>query len=503
MTTRRDRSSQHSDLLSYAREWARAALSPNTETVLLVGSRLTTVVPVVLEHAPAARAVVIDPDGTATEAERLSSSTGSAALAILSGPDYAGTATIARQFANLHNSPVLVDPELAESAPEMVERAKQVLERLRFQASANDDARRASAGRYLLHTLANGARIAREGNATALAGQLTGVPAIIVAAGPSLDQNVHDLAPIRDRAVVIACDTAARSLLSVGIDPDLVVAADSSRANAAHLSAIPPSKSWLVAEPSVHPSTFAHFERRTFMFRVASHHPWPWLMSLGLDRGVLDTWGSVATTAFSLALTLNCGPIIFMGADFAFTDDRPYCRGTSLEGVWSMWAAGGAPYSAIWKAAIDKWPVTTATDVHGQPARTAPHLLTFRDWIVERAGEQAWRGLFNATGAGLLHGGGFEDRTATDVLRSAPVLQRELVHAALQRAHDGSRGDLTRFLTAGSAIVNSGDPGLVRDWQAFSGGGVTTRAIQSALATPELTAWLAGLQAALAVGAAS
>jgi hypothetical protein len=130
-----------------------------------------------------------------------------------------------------------------------------------------------------------------------LSSSLTRCSALVVAAGPSLDRNVHDLAPALDRTLVIACDTAARPLLTLGVEPDLIVAADSGRANAAYLSLLPPSRSWLVGEGSLHPSAFVHFDQRLFTFAVADHHPWPWLCTAGLDCTTLGTCRADATVA--------------------------------------------------------------------------------------------------------------------------------------------------------------------------------------------------------------
>jgi hypothetical protein len=365
--------------------------------------------------------------------------------------------------------------------------------RLQFGARANDEARRALAGRYLLHTLANAPRIAREGDAASLAGLLAGAPAVIAAAGPSLDVNIHDLGPVRGRAVLIACDTAANPLLAAGIEPDFVVASDPSRANAGHLSSLAPARSWLVGEGSLHPSAFVHFDRRTFVFRVSTHEPWPWLEDFGLGRAQLDTWGSVATSALSLALSLGCDPIIFIGADFAFTGDRPYCRGTSLEAMWGAWVGGGATYEGIWRDAVGRWPKADEPDIAGRPARTAPHLVSFRDWIVKKAAAHPARRIVNATGAGILAGPAIVQRNAGHTLwRSAP-LDRAAIHARIRQAHASTTGDSGRLFEAIADMTSEGDlRGRVARWIAFTNDAVDPRAIAAALRSPEYAAWTLG-----------
>jgi hypothetical protein len=319
------------------------------------------------------------------------------------------------------------------------------------------------------------------------------VPAIIAAAGPSLDRNIHDLAPVLDRALVMACDTAAAPLLACGVDPDFIVGADPSRANAGHLSSLAPGRVWLVAEGSLHPSAFVHFGGRTFVFHVAQHEPWPWLQSLGLDRGVLGTWGSVATSAFSLALDLGCDPIVFVGADFAFTGGRPYCRGTSFEPTWALWRAGGVTEDEIWASLVNRWPETHEPDLDGTPARTAPHLVSFRDWVVERRALHPDRRVVNGTGAGLLFGDGIDQaRTATALWASAP-LDRAAVHRTIGEAHQGSRGNTATVLAGISRIAAGMDTDTIDRWVTFAAPSVTPQALDVVLRSPEYEAWALAL----------
>lgn len=391
----------------------------------------------------------------------------------------------------------------ADTTSPRLSRARAARDRARFDAQANEDARKASAGRYLLHTLSNLPRIAREADAGALEGQLAGQPAIVVLAGPSLDQSRHDLAAAAAHGVIIACDTAARPLIQLGVEPDVIVASDPSRSNAAHLSSLPPSRAWLVGEGSLHPSAFVHFDRRTFVFRVANHQPWPWLRARGLDRVVIETWGSVATSALSLALFMGCDPIVFLGADFAFTGGRPYCRGTSFEAMWSTWHAGGHSYDEIWDWQISRWPETTAPDLHGASARTAQHLLSFRDWTLGCAGRHGDRRFVNASGAGLLHGDGIEQSRAAEALAACPPLDRDALKRGFQMAHRASAADPACLLPAIEALLASSGGPEREAWLTFAGPAVRREHVDAVLRSPELAAWQAARRSSLAAEDAS
>ncbi len=402
-------------------------------------------------------------------------------LSILVGPQYAGAAAVAQTLANAHRAPVLVHPVVERSLPDGVRAAHDVVSRLRFESAANGEARRAGASRVLLQTLTNAATMAREGDVATLNGLFTGVPAIISAAGPSLDANAPDLWVSQDRALMIACDTATRPLLTRGIPPHLVVGLDPSVANGCHLGGLnEPQRSWLVAEGSLHPRALDQFADRTFFFRVGHRHPWPWLGAHGLDRGTLDVWGSVLTAAFDLALRLGCSPIIFAGADLAFTNNRPYCRGTIFEAQWACWVAGGDTYDNIWKTQVDRWPAVEVADMNGAPARTAAHLVAFRDWLVDRSAAEPAGRVMNATGAGILHGGSITHALASLRLQGSPVLNQDDIQRRLRHAH-GARLAPPSLVPAVHALLAGEDAATVRDWTAFAGGTLALDDLRSAV----------------------
>jgi hypothetical protein len=456
-----------------------------------------------LDPATTTRLVLLEPDADAasrTLARRpWTSLIDAGRLALLVGPDYAGLSNVARVMPGVGSAPVIVHPALA-SRPDLVGRAREVLSRLAFNQDANAAARRALSGRYLLHTLANAPALARESDAGRLKGLFAGRPALIAAAGPSLNRNINELAPVKDNALVIACDTAALPLINGGLPPHIVVAVDASEANARHLAALPSGRGWLVAEASLHPSAVRPFAGRTFFFKVSDHEPWPWLASLGLDRARLDAWGSVTTTAFALALEMGCDPIVFIGADLAFTGGLPYCRGTSFESMWASWVGGSDTYDQVWRQLLGRWPVTEATAVDGSTVRTAPHLIAFRDWMAERAAARPDRSIVNGTGAGILAGAAIKQQVSSAPLWKLPKLDHATLTQSLADAHAaGVRTDaLTPIFASATSIIagplGDHDP-LVQRWLAFTDHTITGDAIRAVMASPEQQAWAMGAAA--------
>lgn len=331
---------------------------------------------------------------------------------------------------------LLVNPVLARCQPAYVEEATRRTARVWFGARANHAAKSQMAGRYLLNTLRNAQAIAASGDVSSLTDRFAGLPAIVVAAGPSLDRTLEQIAAWHDQAVLVAVDTALRPLLAAGVAPDLVVAVDPTEANARHLVDLPSCEStYMVSEGSLDPAALQTFAGRQFIFRVADHHPWPWLRTHGLDRGQLRAWGSVLTTAFDLALRMGCDPIVLAGADLAFTDNRPYARGTTYEEDWRRDTTQGRRLEDVWRARVEDWPETWDVDASGARARTAPHLVAFRDWLAAEAANAEGRTVVNATGAGILHGPCIHQSTIAATLAGRPSV-RSYARAALEQAAD-------------------------------------------------------------------
>ncbi len=435
------------------------------------------------EHLPINRILAIEPDpGLATvflSRRDWRRWFDKGRLRLLIGPDYRGAADSARFFDGLADVPIAAHPLRQQFDPAAIARAGAVADRVVRGAKANGVARQKFAGPYLLQTLGNLRAIAREPGVETLNRAFEGTAAIVVGAGPSLDHNLEDIARFRDRAVVIAADTALRPLVTAGVSPHIVVSADPSELNARHLTAVAAEAVMLVAEGSVHPSGLRSFAGRTFFFRVSQHEPWPWLAEGGITRGELRTWGSVLTSAFDLARYMGCGPIVFAGADMAFTDGRPYCRGTIYDAVWDEWIAKGYTWEQLRLDYMSRQPEVWLDDVHGERVRTAPHLVSFRDWLVDQAGRTDGLTCINATGGGILHGAGIQQAAMADALAAAaPTHRPDAVLRRRYSRHDSAK-DQSRLNDLLAAREESSVP--YDRWQAFAAGTVTKDAITSAL----------------------
>ncbi len=417
-------------------------------------------------------------------------------LTLLVGPTYSGAADAWRVLPGSGTpAPVFTMPLLAREFPEAAAQARRVAGQAQVGAEKNEAARRRFAGPYLLNTLANLPVISAEGDVAALTDRFADVPAVVVGAGPSLDRNIEELRRLDGRYLLIAVDTATRALLAAGLTPHLVVAVDPSEANARHLRNLRALRgAWFVGEPSLDPEVFAQFAGRTFTFRVSNHQPWPWLAQQGHDRGELKAWGSVLTTAFDLAQRAGCNPIVFAGADLAYTGGALYCRNTVYEPEWSHLTTDEARAHEF-RDFIAAKGQTVEQDVNGAEVLSAPRFLQFRDWLVGQS-QQSTRRILNGTGAGILMGGRIEQVRLTDLDLEAQPGGHAGLRARLDdawHARDTSRPDDRARLVAGLSQLT---PNTVATWTAFTLDTVTGQQIVARLGSaPEALAGAEGTRA--------
>lgn len=477
------------DPLGEARTQLSAVTAADPKAVAIVGAGLGYLTQAARMRWPQAVIVVLEPLRELAEAAqaRTPALYERGRVHVLTGPDYAGAEALWKVFdaadavspSSGLSPAVVVHPVMAQAAPAPIAKALRVARRAIDAATMNAKAREDNAWRYLLNTLRNVAHIVNGPDPARLRGRFTGVPAIVVGAGPSLDHTMDALRAVAGRALLVATDTSWRPLVGAGIDPHLVVATDPSEANGRHLRGVGGAdRTWLLAEGSVDPGALHALRGRAGVFRIAGHHPWPWLQGLGLTREVVKAWGSVLTSAYDIAITAGCSPVIFVGADLSFTERRPYCRGTTMEEDWARHVARGASLRRVWEDSIAVRTLLNEPDIRGSETATSPHLLEFRNWLVAQARTEPAGRVVNATGAGILMGPGIMQADLASTLADAPEVDaalRETIAQALESPGETpARARLAEALRAFEPHVG--------EWLRFGRPRLTAADIQAAAA---------------------
>lgn len=157
-----------------------------------------------------------------------------------------------------------------------------------------------------------------------LAGQFANYPAVVVAAGPSLDKNVDLLRDVQDRAVVISVDTTQTTLQKRGITPDAVVTGDPTPLNLNHFEKINSlGESFLAFHPECYRQITQKYLQHPYLLPLFDTHSalLEHLFELESHYGYCDRAMNVGHIALNLANHLGCSPLILIGFDFAFSKE--------------------------------------------------------------------------------------------------------------------------------------------------------------------------------------
>jgi len=154
--------------------------------------------------------------------------------------------------------------------------------------------------------------------------------AAICAAGPSLDQQIEQIAQYKERKVfIISCDTALPALLYRGIQPDAAVSIDCQHISYYHFMGCN-SRNIPLFLDIASPPLLLRFSDSPFFF--SGGHPLALYVSQNWrPLPMLDTSGGNVTYAcLSLAESLGAKRITLFGADFSYPGGRAYAKGTYI-----------------------------------------------------------------------------------------------------------------------------------------------------------------------------
>lgn len=156
------------------------------------------------------------------------------------------------------------------------------------------------------------------------------VPAIVVSAGPSLNKNIQELKKAKNKAFIIAVDTAIKPLLKEGIVPDMFAIVDGLKPldliKVEECREIP-----LITTDDAAKAVLEYHTGKKFFYnqgrRYVNHiYELNNKVYVGMMVG-----GSVATLALALCCYVGFQTVILVGQDFAYTNNKSHADGTFKE----------------------------------------------------------------------------------------------------------------------------------------------------------------------------
>jgi antitoxin component YwqK of YwqJK toxin-antitoxin module len=226
-------------------------------------------------------------------------------------------------------------------------------------------------------------------------GKWKNVPAIICGAGPSLDKNIDTLRTLNDKALIFAGSTSINALNAGGVTPHIGVGVDP---NPAQLMRI-------VSNNSHQIPYFLNFRMNSYALNAihgdhlyvnsgATYEIANWVDNkLGIGgEGVLEGY-NVVNFALSLATSLGCSPIIVVGVDLAYSQEKSY---TTLPPIHPLYHGD---QSYITKSPEED--LIARKDINGETVFTLWKWLLESVWYSKFAMEYPTLEIINSTEGGL------------------------------------------------------------------------------------------------------
>jgi hypothetical protein len=152
----------------------------------------------------------------------------------------------------------------------------------------------------------------------------SGRPALMVSAGPSLDNVLPYLRHLQNIFVLTCVDTAFPALFNNGIHPDFVFSLDPQYESAFHFAEYTNGSTKLIYTPTVNHNVLKNFPGECFVIykedNALSQH------EETEQKGTTQAGGSVACLGVDVLIQFGCNPIFLIGQDCALTSDRYYSK---------------------------------------------------------------------------------------------------------------------------------------------------------------------------------
>lgn len=202
---------------------------------------------------------------------------------------------------------------------------------------------------------------------TELMPKFRGKTVYIIAAGPSLDRNIHYLRKVDD-GIILATGTVLKKMCAAGIKPDYVIITDGGAFTYQQTEDFDEKDIPLLYLPTVYHKILKNYPGEKYVIcqkdfseseKYAKEHGYP----------LYQTGGSVTTTALDVAIRLQCNRVVFVGLDLAYSGEKNHAEGTA-------------------DVKINQMGNCRVKDIYGNFVSSSKNLNIYRQWIEKRIREK-------------------------------------------------------------------------------------------------------------------
>lgn len=212
-----------------------------------------------------------------------------------------------------------------------------------------------------------------------------GKKVILVAAGPSLDDNMELLKKAKDIGAVIVCvGKVAKKLIFAGIEPDYIVMTDGQQKTVKRIEGIEDSNVPLIYLSTVASEVVENYHGKRYI-AFQSGLPIAEDYAKENDYPLYQSGGSVATFALDLLIRFACAQIVCVGLDMGYFGERTHAAGVGHD-------------------IADKEKLRKVEGVASEFVYSSKTLDIYRTWIEDRIKNVKVVELINASKGARIHG---------------------------------------------------------------------------------------------------
>ena len=272
--------------------------------------------------------------------------------------------------------------------PALMNRLKEIVDIQDEQACLRINSHRSQGSIPLRNILVNICRPEGQFRIGDLSGSCSGMPALVVNSGPSLNKNGHLIKHAAERAVILAAASSLSFLQDFGIKPDILLMADPSPINVCHIKRALDGGSLLVYDPSSDPETVSKLGGVKVLANCG-HMLTSYIEKKAGSVGYVRTWGSVTTFAMEVGIALGCEPVVHVGLDLSF------------ENLMFQHFLGYESPPILPADRLAETVTVDVKDIFSGSAKTTTVMQAYLNWIVSRTQSPGAPRIINATEGGI------------------------------------------------------------------------------------------------------
>ena len=218
-------------------------------------------------------------------------------------------------------SRILSLPSISRLRPEL-ETSKQLLSQVIKIEAMDRGTNAAFSAEWLQNSIINMPEMLKAPGIIQLHNKFKDQDALVVCAGPSLNESLDYIKKYQDTALIICVGTALKPLLAAGISPHITMIVDSDPKVNQQFTGLDNPPGYLMCPYTIFPGIIQKYSQKIIAFNCLVTAGFSkWLKNADINHGTLNIGGTVSLSALDLAKACGAKNIFTFGLDLAYAAD--------------------------------------------------------------------------------------------------------------------------------------------------------------------------------------